>query len=288
MTEEKKTVESEETKVKKVKEAKAAEPKGAIKGEADISPKAAEASELEAVVAEPEVAKAVVADDAGKKLEGAGRRLYDDEEQEVWVPATTLGKKVFNGEITDIDQILRSGMTIMEVGIVNKLLPGLSEEVIHVRRVQRTLRSGRRMKFSILAAVGDKNGHVGVGLAKGVEAGPTIKKAINRAKTNIIEVPRGCASWECGCGEPHTVPFKVMGRRGSVQITLKPAPRGVGLVVGENSKKVLEFAGIKDVWEFNKGHSRTVVNQAFAVYDALKKASKVKTEVSKKKQSRKE
>ena len=51
---------------------------------------------------------------------------------------------------------------------------------------------------------------------------------------------------------------------------------------------MLEFAGIKDVWEFNKGHSRTVVNQAFAVYDALKKASKVKTEVSKKKQSRKE
>jgi small subunit ribosomal protein S5 len=208
------------------------------------------------------------------------RPSYDDEEKEVWVPKTALGKKVAEGQITDINEILRAGMPIMESGLVDKLLPGLNEEVIHVRRVQRTLDSGRRTKFSILATIGDKNGHVGVGMAKGIEAGPTIKKAIAKAKTHIVEVPRSCSSWECGCGEQHTVPFKVVGKSGSVRITLKPAPKGVGLVVGDNSKRILEFAGIKDVWESAKGHHRTVVNQAFAVFDAIKKLSKVKSEVT--------
>lgn len=219
-----------------------------------------------------------------------GRRpmsVRDDEEQEVWIPKTAVGKEVEAGKITSIDDILKEGIPIMEAGIVNKLLPGLNEEVVHVRRVQRTLDSGRRMKFSILAVVGDKNGHVGVGLAKGVEAGPTIKKAMTRAKLNIIAVRRGCASWECGCGEEHTVPYASTGKMGSVSITLKPAPRGVGLVVGENSKVVLNFAGIKDVWLYSKGHSRTVINQVLAIYNALQNLSKFKDEVSKKRKETK-
>jgi small subunit ribosomal protein S5 len=199
-----------------------------------------------------------------------------------WVPKTAIGKKVAAGEITDIDQILDSGKAVMEAGIVDKLLPGMNEEVINVRRVQRMLDSGRRMKFSILVVVGDKNGHVGVGLAKGVEAGPTIKKAITKAKLNIIKVPRGCSSWECGCGEPHTVPFKVTGKSGSVRITLIPAPKGVGLVVGDNSKTTLSFAGIKDVWVFTDGNSRTVINQVMALNNAFKRLSKVKLDVAKK------
>jgi len=217
-----------------------------------------------------------------KNSKGRGPRpSYDDDEQEVWVPKTTLGKKVAAGEITHIDDILKQGSPILEAGIVNKLLPGLNEEVVSVRRVQRTLDSGRRMKFSILAVVGDKNGHVGVGMSKGVEAGPTIKKAMSRAKLNIISVKRACSSWECGCGEPHTVPYKVTGKMGSVEITLKPAPRGVGLVVGDNSKVTLDFAGIRDVWLSSQGHSRTVINQVLAIYDALKKLSTFKEEVSK-------
>lgn len=209
-------------------------------------------------------------------------RPYDDEEKEVWVPKTVIGKKVLAGEITNIDEILEQGVPIMEEGIVDTLLPGLSEEVLDVRRVQRTLDSGRRMRFSVLVAVGDKNGHLGVGLAKGVEAGPTIKKAITRAKLNIIRVQRGCASWECGCGESHTVPFKAEGKMGSVLVKLKPAPKGVGLVAGDNAKTVLGFAGIQDVWMFSEGHTRTVINQVLAVYKALANLSKFKTEVSSK------
>jgi small subunit ribosomal protein S5 len=240
--------------------------------------------EAEAPVAERPAENMIVVREAVEKDDRRRRPRprYEDEEKEVWVPKTSIGKRVEAGEITNIDDILKEGIKIMEAGLVDKLLPGLSEEVVHVRRVQRTLDSGRRMKFSILAVVGDKNGHVGVGLAKGVEAGPTIKKAMIRAKLNIIVVKRGCASWECGCGEQHTVPYTVTGKMGSVSITLKPAPRGVGLVVGENSKVVLNFAGIKDVWLFSKGRSRTVINQVLAIYDALKKLSTFKDETARK------
>lgn len=203
-------------------------------------------------------------------------RTFGYEEEEEWIPKTETGRKVKAGEITDIDEILKAGIPIMEKGIVDTLLPSLHEEVMDIRRVQRTLDSGRRMRFSIMVVVGDKNGHVGVGTAKGTEVGPTIKKAINRAKLNIIRVERACASWECGCGEPHTVPFKVTGKEGSVTVVLKPAPKGVGLVAGDNSKTMLEFAGIKDVWAFSKGHSRTIINQILATYAALKKLSAFK------------
>ncbi len=272
---------TEEKKKKLAEEAVKAE--AAPVEKAVVVPGAVEVEAAEPKIA-PELVTPVPAVPGVEKEPGAAKSvaLYSDEEKEVWIPKTVIGKKVQAGEITSIDDILSNGITVMEAGIVNALLPGISEEVIHVRRVQRTLDSGRRMRFSILAAVGDKNGHVGVGMAKGIEAGPTIKKAINRAKLNLIMVPRACSSWECGCGEPHTVPFKVTGKMGSVEITLKPAPKGVGLVVGDNSKKVLEFAGIKDVWEFSNGHRRTVVNQAFAIYDALKQLSTLKTGVAEK------
>ncbi len=251
---------------------------------ADAVPQAEPA--VEAEPGQPIMAAEPVEGEIVEKIGAARTGDYEDE-RKVWVPKTVIGKKVQAGEITNLDDILRTGAQIMEPEIVDALLPGLNEEVVSVRRVQRTLDSGRRMKFSIMAVVGDKNGHVGVGLSKGVEAGPTIKKAVARAKLNIIEVKRGCSSWECGCGEPHTVPYKVMGKMGSVVITLKPAPKGVGQVVGENAKVILDFAGIKDVWVFSKGHSRTVINQVLAIYDGLRKMSTLKEETSKKAKDKK-
>jgi len=208
-----------------------------------------------------------------------GGRRYppkNDEPKEVWIPKTEVGKKVLAGQITTIDQILDSGKPIMEVEIVDHLLPGLQEEVIDVRRVQRTLDSGRRMRFSVMAAVGDKNSHVGIGIAKGVEAGPTIRKAIARAKLNVVSVKRACSSWECGCGEPHTVPVKLTGKQGSVSVTLVPAPKGLGLVASDTSKTILQLAGIQDVWSFSAGQTRTAINQVLAVFDALKKLSSIR------------
>ncbi|HEC88691.1 MAG TPA: 30S ribosomal protein S5 [Thermoplasmata archaeon] len=196
---------------------------------------------------------------------------------EEWIPKTRLGKMVMSGEITSMGQVLRSGLPIREVEIVDMLLPELEDEVIDVNMVQRMTDSGRRTKFRVVVVVGNKNGYVGIGQAKDREVGMAIRKAVEKAKLNIIEVNRGCGSWECGCGKPHTLPFKVTGKCGSVKITLKPAPKGVGLAVGNVAKIVLGLAGIEDAWGFTKGQTRTTINYAKAVYDALKNTAIYKT-----------
>ncbi|MBU0761946.1 MAG: 30S ribosomal protein S5 [Candidatus Altiarchaeota archaeon] len=200
---------------------------------------------------------------------------YEDVER-VWEPRTDLGKKVKSGEIKNIHEIMSLSVPIKEVGVVDALLPGLEEEVLDVGRVQRVTDSGRSMRFRVVTAVGNRNGYIGVGEAKGKEAGPTIRKSIERAKMHIVEIKRGCGSWECGCGEPHTVPFKVTGMVGSVKVTLIPAPRGVGIVSGKIAKTVLSLAGIKDVWVTTDGHTRTGINFAHAVVNALENTNYIK------------
>jgi small subunit ribosomal protein S5 len=194
----------------------------------------------------------------------------------LWVPRTDLGRKVKSGEIKTMQQVIELAIPIKEVEVVDKLIPDMSEEIINVGRVQRVTDSGRRMRFRVVMSVGNKNGYVGVGEATGKEAGPTIRKAIERAKLNIKEVKRGCGSWECGCGAPHTVPFKVDGDGGSVRVSLSPAPKGTGLVSGEIARKILALAGIKDVWVHTLGHTRTNINFAHAVVDALVNTNNVK------------
>lgn len=199
-----------------------------------------------------------------------GRRPRKRDPQPVnWEPKTKLGKKVMSGEIKTMADALKTGLPIREPEIVDLLLPELSDEVIDVNMVQRMTDSGRRIKFVITVAVGNNNGYVGFGQAKGKEVGASIRKAINNAKLNIIEIRRGCGSWECGCGKPHTVPYSISGKSGSVFITLKPAPRGIGLATGDVAKKILTLAGIEDCWAFTKGKTRTTVNYAKAVFDAL-------------------
>lgn len=193
-----------------------------------------------------------------------------------WEPKTKLGKMVKNDEIKNFRDALKFPEPIREVEIVDKLLPELREEIISVGRVQRVTDSGRRMRFRIVVAVGNEDGCVSVGEAKGKEAGPTIRKAIRNAKLGIKEINRGCGSWECGCNLPHTVPFKVEGKGGSVRATLLPAPSGTGLVASEIPKKILTLAGIKDVYVKTKGHTRTTINFSYAIMDALSKTTKLK------------
>ena len=203
-------------------------------------------------------------------------RRVEEEKKVEWKPRTKLGWQVFRGEIASMRQIMEQSNPIKEVELVDKLLPELQEEILDVGRVQRVTDSGRRMRFRVVAAVGNNDGYVGIGVSKGKEAGPTIRKAIERAKLNIVEVKRGCGSWECGCGQPHTVPFKVSGKEGSVNVTLKPAPRGTGIVTGELSKTLIHLAGIQDVWVKTEGHSRTGINFAKAVIQALQNTKYVK------------
>lgn len=193
-----------------------------------------------------------------------------EEYAEEWIPQTRLGKLVQEGHITTIDEALESGLPIKEPQIIDALLPDLSEEVLDINMVQRMTDSGRRVKFRAMVVIGNKNGYVGLGQEKDVQVGSSIRKAIENAKLNIIHVNRGCGSWECGCGLEHTVPFEVQGKAGSVRVVLMPAPRGLGIASGGTAKKVMEFAGIKDVWTRSSGRTRTTINFAKATYNALK------------------
>jgi len=188
-----------------------------------------------------------------------------------WLPKTRLGELIKSGEISNMSDALKSGLPIREPEIIDILLPEIEDEVIDVKMVQRMTDSGRRIKFVITVAVGNKDGFIGLGRARGKEVGSSIRKAIDNAKLNIIEIKRGCGSWECGCGKPHTVPFAVKGKSGSVEVTFKPAPHGIGLATGDVAKKILELAGVKDCWAFTKGQTKTIVNYAKAVFDALKR-----------------
>ncbi|HOI40462.1 MAG TPA: 30S ribosomal protein S5 [Methanobacterium sp.] len=200
----------------------------------------------------------------------------NDYNKEEWEPKTNLGRMVKEGQITSIDEIFDRGLPIMELEIVDSLLPDLEEEVMDVNLVQRMHKSGRKVNFRVIVAVGNKKGYVGLGQGKAKEVGPAIRKAVDNAKYNIIKVRRGCGDWGCVCGREHTVPFKVEGKVGSVRVTLIPAPGGVGLAVGDVGKTILGLAGIDDVWSKTSGQTQTTINFAGAVFDALKKLSMVK------------
>ena len=135
---------------------------------------------------------------------------------------------------------------------------------------------GNVVTFSCLAVAGDRNGHVGIGLGKAKETLPAREKAIRKAKLNIIKILRGFESEEAPGAIPHTVPFKVEGKCSSVRIKLLPAPRGTGLAAGDECKKILRLAGIKDVYSVTRGQTRTTLNLAMATIDALNKTNLMK------------
>ena len=183
-----------------------------------------------------------------------------------WVPKTRLGQMVLNGEITTMSDALATKLPLREP----------EDEVIDLNMVQRMTDSGRRVRFAVTCIVGNGDGFIGYGRAKGKEVGPSIKKAIDNAKLNIIEIKRGCGSWQCGCGNPHSLPFEVTGSTGSVTVTLKPAPRGVSLAVGDVAKSLLTLAGVHDAWGFARGNTKTKVNYAMATFEALKMTSRMR------------
>lgn len=205
---------------------------------------------------------------------------------EKWQPKTSLGKEVFEGKITDIEEIFKSGRKITEPEIVDKLLPNLKNEVILIGgrtgkgggiqripvKITATMhKSGRRFTTNAFVVVGNEDGIVGVGKGSSPETRDAISKAIQKAKLNLIKVKRGCGSFECSCEENHSIPFKVKGRSGSVRAILMPAPKGVGLVASDEAKKILRLAGIKDVWVKTFGNTSMRINLINAIFDALKK-----------------
>ncbi len=208
-----------------------------------------------------------------------------------WIPRTQIGMKVKNGEITDINTIFDSGFTVREAAIVDALLPTLESDMLMIgqargkfgggqrrafKQTQRKTKEGNKPSFATMAVVGNHNGYVGIGYGKSKETVPAREKAVRNAKLNLFKIARGCGSWECGCKDPHSIPFMVKGKNGSVEITLKPAPKGKGLVVEPEVAKILRLAGIKDVWSRSLRQTGTKTNLALAAEDALRKLMKMK------------
>jgi len=176
-----------------------------------------------------------------------------------------------------LEEAFAEGYKIREPQIVDLLLPNLEEEVINVSLVQKQTDAGEKSRFKAIVAAGNGDGYLGLGSAKAKQVRTAIEKAATDARLNITVIRRGCGSWECGCGQPHSLPFEATGKRGAVKIKIIPGPRGLGLVASEGAKTILRLAGVKDCWTRSYGSTRTVPSFAYAVFDALKSTYEIVT-----------
>ncbi|MDI9476419.1 MAG: 30S ribosomal protein S5 [Natronincolaceae bacterium] len=143
----------------------------------------------------------------------------------------------------------------------------LKEQVVDIKRVTKVVKGGRNFRFSALVIVGDENGHVGAGTGKAMEIPDAIKKGIEDAKKNLINVPIVGT----------TVPHEIKGRFGAGNVLIMPAREGTGIIAGGPVRTVLELAGLKDVRAKSLGsnNSKNMVSAAMDGLRNLKRAKEV-------------
>ena len=139
----------------------------------------------------------------------------------------------------------------------------LEERLVAIYRITKVVKGGRRMRFAAIVVVGDKNGHVGLGTGKAQEVPEAIRKGVDNAKKNLIEVPKVGT----------TIPHEIIGEFGAGRVLLKPAVAGSGIAAGDSVRAVMELAGIDDITTKSLGRN-TPINMIRATIDGL---SKLKT-----------
>ncbi len=146
-------------------------------------------------------------------------------------------------------------------------LNNLKDDVVAINRVTKVVKGGKNLSFSALVVVGDKQGHAGFGMGKAREVPMAIRKGIEQAKKNLLKLNLKGLS----------IPHQVIGRYGSAQVLLKPAPEGTGIIAGGPVRKVMEVAGIQNVLTKSLGTSNphNVVKATFDALLQLKDAAKV-------------
>ncbi len=222
-----------------------------------------------------------------EKMREERLKQQQDKHLEDWVPKTKLGRLVKDKKIKNIDEVLKQKMLEPEIG---DTVLNLKSEILNIgqskgkfgggkrrawRQTQRKTAEGNVPTFSCMVVVGNQNGYFGLGYGRAKETLPARAKALRKAKLNIMKIKKACSSFDCICGEEHTVPFIVEGKCGSCRVKLMPAPQGTGLVIGDECKKILRMAGIKDVYSRTSGQLRTTINLAKACADALSKTTEM-------------
>eukprot|EP01028_Stygiella_incarcerata_P009777 TRINITY_DN471_c0_g1_i3.p1 TRINITY_DN471_c0_g1~~TRINITY_DN471_c0_g1_i3.p1 ORF type:complete len:283 (-),score=73.90 TRINITY_DN471_c0_g1_i3:101-949(-) len=198
-----------------------------------------------------------------------GRPGRGGEKKEEWIPVTKLGRLVKAGRIQNVEEIYKHSIPVKEHQIIDHFFGDkLKDEMMKMQTVQKQTRAGQRNRFKAFVVVGDNNGHCGLGVKVSKEAATSIRGAIVAAKLSVIPVRRGY--WGNRLGAPHTVPCKVTGKCGSIRVRLIPAPRGTGIVAAPVPKKLLQFAGIEDVYTSSRGSTKTVGNFIRATFNAIK------------------
>lgn len=214
---------------------------------------------------------------------------------ESWKPITKIGKLVKAGQIKDFGSILDQGHKILESEIADVLITNLESDLLAIgqskgkfgggkrsvwRQTQKKTPEGNKPSFATLVVIGNKDGYVGIGFGKAKETVPAREKATRNAKLNIIKIRRGCGSWDCHCGSPHSIPYTVIGKCGSVIIELMPAPKGTGLCIEKECKKIIALSGIKDIYSRTFGHTNTKLNLVKACFIALRQLTAMRVKPS--------